>query len=202
MEVGLLHGTIINWILDVSPSAARYRDVACLPKERILRRRVFTYRMGSGCDHRGREMGRGGCGIEDEQAWQQHGSVGVRAFPAYKSLPLQRDSQVYFRIRQDLAELGLTFPCPRNLSSGIHSLIIATQICRRVNMFGFTYSTDVLKTRPGHMDKPHTMHDAHSWENDVMLIRLLHLAGLINICTADDPSMDLQTIRSGETLVV
>ena len=108
--------------------------------------------------------------------------------------------KVYFLLRQDLAELGLGgFSCPENLSSGIHSAFLATQVCDRVNLFGFSYSSDVLRTRPGHMDKHHTMHSAHSWEFDVLVIRLLHLAGDVNICTADDPSLDLKALRKGLT---
>ena len=108
--------------------------------------------------------------------------------------------KVYFLLRQDLAELGLGgFTCPENLSSGIHSAFLATQVCDRTNLFGFSYSSEVLRTRPGHMDKHHTMHSAHSWEFDVLVIRLLHLAGDVNICTADDPSLDLKSLRKGLT---
>jgi hypothetical protein len=106
--------------------------------------------------------------------------------------------KVYFLLRQNLVELGLgEFPCPESLSSGIHSAFLATQVCQRTNLFGFSYSSEVLRTRPGHMDKHHTMHTAHSWELDVLVIRLLHLAGDLSVCSADDPSLDLKTLRSG-----
>mmetsp|Transcript_2696 Transcript_2696/g.7633 ORF Transcript_2696/g.7633 Transcript_2696/m.7633 type:complete len:670 (+) Transcript_2696:228-2237(+) len=104
--------------------------------------------------------------------------------------------KVYFQLRSDLGRLGLGgYSCPENLSSGIHSILLATQVCQQTNLFGFSYSADVLRTRPGHMDKGHTMHSAHSWDFDVLLVRLLQLAGHLTVCTADDPSIDLKSLR-------
>jgi hypothetical protein len=107
---------------------------------------------------------------------------------------------VYFLLREDLARLGISgFSCPVNLSSGIHAALMATKACQRVNLFGFSYSAQVLRSRPGHMNRGHTMHSAHSWDFDVLLIRLLHLARAANICTADDPSIPTKQLRSATT---
>uniref|UniRef100_A0A061SDR3 Beta-galactoside alpha--sialyltransferase 1 n=1 Tax=Tetraselmis sp. GSL018 TaxID=582737 RepID=A0A061SDR3_9CHLO len=105
---------------------------------------------------------------------------------------------VYFKLRSDIAGLGLhNFSCPDNISSGIHSLLMSLQVCKSVNLFGFSYSQEVLRTRPGHMDETHSMYAGHSWALDATMIRLLHLSGLVNVCTADDPSIDLKDLRSG-----
>jgi hypothetical protein len=110
---------------------------------------------------------------------------------------------VYFQLRKDLAALGIRgFSCPVNLSSGIHAALLATKSCQRTNLFGFSYSQSVLQSRPGHIHKAHTMHNAHAWEFDVLVIRLLHLAGLANICTADDPSLSVDELRAGKAPIV
>jgi len=110
--------------------------------------------------------------------------------------------EVYFQLREDLAMLGISgFSCPVNLSSGIHAVLMATKACQRTNLFGFSYSQMVLRSRPGHMNKGHTMHKAHAWEFDVLVIRLLHLAGHAHICTGDDPSLDIKDLRAGTTPV-
>ena len=41
--------------------------------------------------------------------------------------------EVYFTARKDLIRLGFTgFNCPKSLSSGMHAIIMASAICRRV----------------------------------------------------------------------
>ena len=102
-------------------------------------------------------------------------------------------ARTYFQLRRDAKRLGfgsrIDFECPENLSSGVHALLLSQLLCEEVNTFGLSYSPDMLRTRPGHLDSKHTMHKAHSWGFDFLLVRLLHLSGNLHVCTADDPAL-------------
>jgi hypothetical protein len=36
----------------------------------------------------------------------------------------------------------------------------------------------------------------HSWALDLAMVRLLHIAGHAHVCTGDDPTLDLMTLRN------
>eukprot|EP00898_Chlorokybus_atmophyticus_P006674 jgi/Chlat1/7007/Chrsp56S06687 len=79
----------------------------------------------------------------------------------------------YFQLREDLMSLGYKkrFSCPENLSGGIHALFMALQTCQQVNLFGYSYSAQVMKDRPG------------------------HIARRISICTRDVPGKAIRELR-------
>ena len=61
----------------------------------------------------------------------------------------------YFKSRSDLHRLGYKgFQCPTNVNSGIHAMYMAMQMCERVNLFGFSYSMDMLNKRKD-LDRRH-----------------------------------------------
>ena len=96
-----------------------------------------------------------------------------------------------------LAPFGWQRPsCPEQMSSGVQAILSALKLCGRVNLFGFSYSSSVLKNRPGHSDGPHSMHNAHSWAFDVVLVRLLKLMELADVCTADDPEVTTKELQA------
>ena len=89
----------------------------------------------------------------------------------------------YFKSRSDLHRLGYKgFQCPTNVNSGIHAMYMAMQMCERVNLFGFSYSMDMLNKRND--ARSPRMSRFHDWAFDTMLVRLLHLSGYVNVCTS------------------
>mmetsp|Transcript_37894 Transcript_37894/g.119619 ORF Transcript_37894/g.119619 Transcript_37894/m.119619 type:complete len:111 (+) Transcript_37894:946-1278(+) len=99
--------------------------------------------------------------------------------------------EVYLQTRLDVMRLtGRRWRCPDAITSGAKTALLAQKLCRTVDAFGFSYSQQLLRTRPGHMDDGQWgMSSAHAWDFEVMLIRLLHMAGRIDICTADVPGL-------------
>ena len=109
-------------------------------------------------------------------------------------------ASAYFEARKDVMQILSPFgwqrpSCPDQMSSGVQAILTALKLCGRVNLFGFSYSRRVLANRPGHSDGPHSMHTAHSWDFDVVLVRLLKLMGLIDVCTADDPTVTTKELQ-------
>ena len=89
----------------------------------------------------------------------------------------------YFKSRSDLHRLGYKgFQCPTNVNSGVHAIYMAMQMCERVNLFGFSYSMDMLNKRND--ARSPRMSRFHDWAFDTMLVRLLHLSGYVNVCTS------------------
>jgi hypothetical protein len=89
----------------------------------------------------------------------------------------------YFKARTDLHRLGYKgFQCPTNVNSGVHAMYMAMQMCERVNLFGFSYSMDMLNKRSD--ARSPRMSRFHDWAFDTMLVHLLHLSGYVNVCTS------------------
>jgi len=94
--------------------------------------------------------------------------------------------RTYFDIRADLYRAGVVsrakpLQCPVNLSSGIHALWLAMQMCEVTNIFGFSWSLHMLASRTDGASPRVT--GSHSWDFDTMVLKMLALVGRINICT-------------------
>ena len=88
----------------------------------------------------------------------------------------------YMQMRNDLIELGALNDsgknkCPTSLSSGIHLAFISHHICANaIDMFGVSYhAKQAMKAG----------YQGHAWAIDVRMFRLMHLVGLINVCSTD-----------------
>jgi len=94
--------------------------------------------------------------------------------------------QSYFAIRWELYRIGVAtkakpLQCPINISSGIHGLWLAFQMCDTINMYGFSWNLNMLGDRT---DGPSVrVSGSHSWDFDTMVLKVLALAGKINVCT-------------------
>eukprot|EP00899_Mesostigma_viride_P008818 jgi/Mesvir1/17938/Mv12991-RA.1 len=54
-------------------------------------------------------------------------------------------AKVYFAVRQDMQRLGLgPFDCPTALSTEVHAILLAAQMCTEVNVFGFPAGATLL----------------------------------------------------------
>jgi|AntAceMinimDraft_5_1070358.scaffolds.fasta_scaffold08425_2 hypothetical protein len=92
-------------------------------------------------------------------------------------------TNAYFKMRQDIHRLGFNgFQCPTNVNSGVHATFMAMQMCERVNLFGFSYSMDMLNKRND--ARSPRISRFHDWAFDTILLRLLHLGGFVNLCTS------------------
>ena len=138
----------------------------------------------------------------------------------------ERVFNVYFQFRADLQTIHVAadssdlpdMTCPKALSTGVHAVLTAVSTCGRrassdqsskgayippVSLFGFSYSSAVLKTRSGHIRrytsnaKKHVMYSGHGWEVDSSMLRVLTLAGLSNVCTSDDPLVSESELQRG-----
>lgn len=87
----------------------------------------------------------------------------------------------YFAVRKDLQRLGIGGGCPTNLNSGLHAVFFALQTCETVNIFGFSYTPQMLSSRGDAISPRQSPH--HDWATDTYVLRLLHLAGFVNMCT-------------------
>eukprot|EP00958_Prasinococcus_capsulatus_P014406 scaffold1517_cov397-Prasinococcus_capsulatus_cf.AAC.14 len=104
---------------------------------------------------------------------------------------------VYFLLRSDLVRMGLgRFSCPDTLSSGVHALLLASQLCTEISLFGFSYEQIQLQTFSGHYNRKKAMYQGHSWEFDVLLIRFFHLIGVSGICTRQQGDDSLDEVAS------
>ena len=85
------------------------------------------------------------------------------------------------------------------LSSGMHALLLAIQMCDRVNAFGFTIGSDGSGDLPGaksHGGVPQRYYGSineigspslwrnHAWRFEADALRLLALSGKVNMCSA------------------
>lgn len=86
---------------------------------------------------------------------------------------------VFSQLRRDLTRLGLgPFDCYRFLSSGVHGVFLATQLCGEVDLYGFSVSMTNFTASFNH-GRPS---ESHSWGFETMLMRLLYFAGGIDVC--------------------
>mmetsp|Transcript_32800 Transcript_32800/g.45552 ORF Transcript_32800/g.45552 Transcript_32800/m.45552 type:complete len:412 (-) Transcript_32800:48-1283(-) len=99
--------------------------------------------------------------------------------------------KVYFSIMADLEQLGLgPFACEINsLPSGTHALFMSAMACEKVNVFGVSYTGKAVFARSAHVQYKWAPYEHHNWEWDGFLLRVLHLANRLTICTRDDPDM-------------
>ena len=80
--------------------------------------------------------------------------------------------------------------------SGTHALFMATMTCDTVHLYGLSYTGDQVYFRRGNMHDEFRKsswvpYEHHGWEFDGYLLRLLHLAGRVSICTRDEPKLRL-----------
>lgn len=89
----------------------------------------------------------------------------------------------YFGLRKDAHVLGIDrgFDCPANLPSGVHAMLMAVHMCEHVNLFGFSFNMQMLEKRPDAASP--RVSTSHSWKFDTLMVRMLALAGKINVCT-------------------
>mmetsp|Transcript_27995 Transcript_27995/g.44883 ORF Transcript_27995/g.44883 Transcript_27995/m.44883 type:complete len:118 (-) Transcript_27995:7-360(-) len=102
----------------------------------------------------------------------------------FLSVPIiKHELDTYFSLRKDMVSLGLGkgFMCPTNLPTGLHTILLALLQCDVVNLFGFSYNTKMLYSRDD-ASSPRVS-GSHAWSFDTMLLRVLFLAGKLNICT-------------------
>jgi hypothetical protein len=68
----------------------------------------------------------------------------------------------------------------------MHAVFGMLRSCDNVDVYGFT--TDVKATGPywftGRAVAPRSGQTQHAWDHERMVLRLLHAAGAINICTS------------------
>ena len=94
----------------------------------------------------------------------------------------------YMQMRRDLLDIGaleeeghannkkLMMKCPTSLSSGIHLAFMSQHLCSQMDMFGMSY-------HPKQAAK--AGYSGHAWSIDVRMFRLMHVVGLVNVCTTD-----------------
>lgn len=93
----------------------------------------------------------------------------------------------YMQMRRDLLEIGALgeegdasnkkfMKCPTSLSSGIHLAFMSQHLCSQMDMFGMSY-------HPKQAAK--AGYSGHAWAVDVRMFRLMHIVGLVNVCTTD-----------------
>jgi hypothetical protein len=92
------------------------------------------------------------------------------------------------QMRRDLLNIGaleeeghannkkLMMKCPTSLSSGIHLAFMSQHLCSQMDMFGMSY-------HPKQAAK--AGYSGHAWSIDVRMFRLMHVVGLVNVCTTD-----------------
>jgi hypothetical protein len=91
------------------------------------------------------------------------------------------------QMRRDLLDIGALgeegdasnkkfMKCPTSLSSGIHLAFMSQHLCSQMDMFGMSY-------HPKQAAK--AGYSGHAWAVDVRMFRLMHIVGLVNVCTTD-----------------
>eukprot|EP00854_Cymbomonas_tetramitiformis_P008455 gene8455-10048_t len=144
-------------------------------------------------------------GKEDWVFWQYNSIVNMRPLkqklkantrlvsPAF----IKWQMDVYFQLKKDLEVLGMgPYSCPTSVSSGLHAVIMGTALCDHVSLFGYSYYNQMLTSRTGHNNGPQPFFQGHSWKLDTVLIRLLHIAGQVDVCTADVPEIPVTTLQA------
>ncbi|KAK3277583.1 hypothetical protein CYMTET_14418 [Cymbomonas tetramitiformis] len=161
------------------------------PKFQVNYGRRTSIRMFNSARSRQLGRGRGGLPRSSNEMWLFWYMNSVDEFQPikarYKKIQLRLISpkairwllDAYMSIRADFDLLGLgPFKCPTSLSSGIHATLLSLRMCSSTNLFGFTYTSETL-------DGGNVGYKGHAWNFDIMLLRLLHLAGDIQICTGE-----------------
>jgi hypothetical protein len=76
------------------------------------------------------------------------------------------------------------------MSSGVHAVLLATKLCKTVNLFGFSHDpAGKWITRPAHyyyskVPIARTVWSNNQWQFEAWLVRLLHLADAMTLCTS------------------
>eukprot|EP00854_Cymbomonas_tetramitiformis_P012725 gene12725-15049_t len=90
---------------------------------------------------------------------------------------------VYSALRADMHGLGAgPSGCYAALSSGMHGVLLAIQLCQEVNLYGFSLSKMELEKQVHFRPIRERPSQAHDWDFDALVYRLLHIAGRIQIC--------------------
>mmetsp|Transcript_41111 Transcript_41111/g.68821 ORF Transcript_41111/g.68821 Transcript_41111/m.68821 type:complete len:546 (+) Transcript_41111:321-1958(+) len=89
-------------------------------------------------------------------------------------------------MRSELVRMGFgPFEDWEFITSGMHAVLAFARSCDSLNLYGFT--TDVGAKQPywftGRNVAPRSGRTQHAWDHERMILRLLHAAGLVNICT-------------------
>ena len=108
----------------------------------------------------------------------------MKTNPSYLFSPelINWQADVYFQFRAELTRIGCgSFSCPSNISSGIHGILLALQVCENVNVFGFSLDVESLITRGDSVTQ--RINPAHSWSFDTLLLRYLAMSRMVDICT-------------------
>lgn len=94
------------------------------------------------------------------------------------------EAAAYFGMRTDMHRIGLVrnMPCPINMPTGVHSILLALQMCEQVNLFGFSHSMTMLHDRTDATSP--RISSSHNWEFDTIMLRLLALSGRVSLCTS------------------
>eukprot|EP00854_Cymbomonas_tetramitiformis_P008470 gene8470-10064_t len=98
--------------------------------------------------------------------------------------------RVYFSMMVNVVRLGLApVQCPATMSSGMHSVLLATRLCNTVNVFGFSHDPEgkwlqdpkfYYKSRAGLKKE---LWNNNVWRYEGMLLRALHLSDHVALCT-------------------
>ena len=103
---------------------------------------------------------------------------------------LKFELRAYFGIRKDLKRFGNSMRCPMNLNSGMHGILMALKMCQEINLFGFSYQMNTVnnsqrntrsKSFQSTVVSPR-LSKHHDWHTDVLVIKYLAMAGILNIC--------------------
>eukprot|EP00873_Tetraselmis_striata_P026399 jgi/Tetstr1/446663/TSEL_034184.t1 len=87
---------------------------------------------------------------------------------------------VYEKLRADVVRLGLgPLSCPRFMSSGLHAVLMATQLCRTVDVYGISVELASAPRQGAHSSGI----NRHSFDAETTLMRLLWMAGVFDVCT-------------------
>eukprot|EP00958_Prasinococcus_capsulatus_P028069 scaffold6247_cov416-Prasinococcus_capsulatus_cf.AAC.15 len=87
--------------------------------------------------------------------------------------------EVVAQLRRDFVRLGLgPFTCYRQLSSGLHGILLSYHMCDTIDLYGFSISMENFTAGFNH-GKPS---ESHSWEFETLLMRLLYFAGVVEVC--------------------
>ena len=106
-------------------------------------------------------------------------------------------------MRRDLSRLGFgPFEDWKQMTSGSHAALLFSTMCDSVSLFGFTtyglnsaggadqYAAAIMRnatggkgTKLGATQKARSGEKWHDWKGEKFVLRLLHAAGLINICS-------------------
>eukprot|EP00899_Mesostigma_viride_P027079 jgi/Mesvir1/7556/Mv19298-RA.1 len=88
---------------------------------------------------------------------------------------------IFSQLRKDLTRIGLgPFGCYQTMSSGMHGLFLSLIFCTTVDVYGFSLAPDGSFADSFARKAPS---EGISWEFEALVVKLLHFAGGINVCT-------------------